>query len=120
MVVPAPFAVRASRADGVWPDVLVVRDEKSTEVLSPVAPLLVVDVVPPGCAVDDANARKSAYERMGVECYWRVDPVTSLVTVCELDDDGRYGPVTEVAGTEVFDAVRPFPVRIVAGGSARR
>ncbi|MEV0678147.1 Uma2 family endonuclease [Actinosynnema sp. NPDC050436] len=113
VVVPAPFAVRFSKVTEVQPDVLVAREEDLTDKLLPVAPLLAVEVLSPSSYVTDTNLKKSLYERMGVESYWVVDPKVPVLDVYELNAEGRYELVTVVKGEEAFDAVRPFPVRIV-------
>ncbi len=50
---------------------------------------------------------------MGTPSYWILDPNVPDLTVLELDADGRYQDVARVVGDEVFDALRPFPVRVV-------
>jgi hypothetical protein len=42
-----------------------------------------------------------------------IDPVEPALTVFELDEDGHYQQIGKAAGDEVFEAERPFPVRIV-------
>lgn len=61
----------------------------------------------------DLNLKRAAYERMGTRSYWIVDPDLPDLTVLELDANGRYQEVIRVVGDEVFDALRPFPVRVV-------
>lgn len=112
-VLAAPFAVRISTKTEVQPDVLVGRDADFTEKLLPVAPVLAVEVLSPSSALIDLNTKKAVYERMGAASYWVVDPQQPSLTVFELDADGRYQQVAEVKGDEVFEAARPFPVRIV-------
>ena len=112
VVLVAPTAVRASTTIELQPDVLVARHEDFTEKLLPVAPLLAVEVLSPSSVINDLNNKKAAYERMGVASYWVVDPLQPSLTVFELAD-GRYREVAEVKGEDVFEAERPFPVRIV-------
>jgi hypothetical protein len=38
-----------------------------------------------------------------------------MLTVFELDEEGRYQQMAEVAGDKAFEATAPFPVRIVPG-----
>lgn len=113
LVLPAPFAVRPSKTTELQPDVLVAREADLTEKLLPVGPVLAVEVFSPSSVINDLNNKKAAYERMGVASYWVVDPQQPGMIVFELDDDGRYQQVAEVNGEEVFEAVRPYPVRIV-------
>jgi Uma2 family endonuclease len=109
----APFSVRPSRTTELQPDVLVGRDEDFTDKLLPVAPLLAVEVLSPSSVINDLNNKKAAYQRLGVQNYWVVDPVEPGLTVFELDDMGVYLKVAEAKGAQVFEAERPFPVRIV-------
>jgi len=109
----APFAVRPSKKTELQPDVLVAREEDLTEKLLPVAPLLAVEVLSPSTAINDLNNKKAAYERLGVPSYWVIDPQQPTLTVFELDPDGRYQQIAEVKGDDVFEAMRPFPVRVV-------
>jgi Uma2 family endonuclease len=112
-VFPAPFAVRESGSTEVQPDVLVARDADLNEKLLPAAPVLAVEVLSPSSALVDLNIKKAVYERMGAPSYWVIDPQQPSLTVFELDADGRYQQVAEIKGDEVFEAERPFPVRIV-------
>ncbi|MEU6153782.1 Uma2 family endonuclease [Actinosynnema sp. NPDC047251] len=112
-VLPAPFAVRHSRTTEVQPDLLVAREEDFTDKLLPVAPLLVVEVLSPSSVMTDTNLKKSLYERMGVPSYWVVDPRQPMLDVFELNAEGRYELVSVVKGDQAFEAVRPFPVRVV-------
>ncbi|AHH95028.1 Uma2 family endonuclease [Kutzneria albida] len=112
-VLSAPFAVQPSASTEVQPDLLVARDEDLTDKNLPVAPLLVVEVLSPSTALNDLNTKKAVYQRMGVPSYWVVDPADPVLTAYELDADGQYQQVAEVKGTDVFEAARPYPVRIV-------
>jgi Uma2 family endonuclease len=112
-VVPAPFAVRPSVTTELRPDLLVGRDEDFNEAYLPVAPVLAVEVLSPSTALYDLNSKKAAYQRLGVQCYWVIDPQVPNLTVFELDDSRRYAEIAEVKGTDAFDAERPFPVRVV-------
>ena len=113
LVLPAPFSVRPSKSTELQPDVLVARKSDFTEKLLPVAPLLAVEVFSPSSVINDLNNKKAAYERLGVACYWVVDPQQPAMMVFELGDDSRYQQVAEVKGSDAFEALRPFPVRIV-------
>jgi Uma2 family endonuclease len=109
----APFAVRPSEFTELQPDVLVGRDEDFTRKLLPVAPLLAVEVFSPSSVLSDLNYKKAAYQRLGVQSYWVIDPEEPNLTAFELDDMGIYCKVAEVSGTEAYEAQQPFPVRIV-------
>lgn len=112
-VLAAPFAVRPSQTTELQPDVLVGRDDDFTDKLLPVAPVLAVEILSPSTALNDLNNKRAAYERMGVPSYWVIDPVEVTLTVFEFGADGLYEVVAEVKGEEVFEAERPYPVRIV-------
>lgn len=119
-VLIAPFAVQTSSTTELQPDVLVARERDLTEKNLPVAPLLAVEVLSPSTALHDVNSKKAAYERMGAPSYWVVDPRTSTLTVFELDADGRYQQVAVLTGAQSYDAVLPFPVRVVPEELAKR
>lgn len=76
-------------------------------------PLLVAEVLSPSTTLVDLHTKKAVYERLGVASYWIIDPREPKLTVFELDDTGRYELLAEVKNDDAFDAVRPFPVRIV-------
>jgi Uma2 family endonuclease len=113
IVVGAPFAVRPSATTELQPDVLVGRYEDFTDKLLPTAPVLAVEIVSPSSVLNDLNYKKAAYQRMGVRCYWVIDPEAPSLTVFELDDAGVYRTVGEVKGTDGYQASLPFPVRVV-------
>ncbi|QUH05879.1 Uma2 family endonuclease [Saccharopolyspora erythraea] len=112
-VVGAPFAVRASVNTELQPDVLVARDEDLTEANLPVAPVLAVEVLSPSTRLYDLNSKKAAYERLGVQSYWVIDPAIPRLTAFELDDSGEYELIAKVSGPEAFEAEHPFKVRVV-------
>jgi Uma2 family endonuclease len=94
--------------------VLVARQTDLTLEDLPKAPVLAVEVISPTSGIRDASLKKAVYARMGVPSYWLVDPNLQLpaLTVFELDG-AEYRQVAHVVGGEAFDAVRPFPVRVV-------
>ncbi|WP_328458845.1 MULTISPECIES: Uma2 family endonuclease [unclassified Amycolatopsis] len=112
-VLVAPFAVHSGDKIELQPDVLVGRDEDFTEKDLPAPPVLAVEVLSPSTAIHDLNTKKAIYERLGTHSYWVIDPAEPALTVFELDVDGNYQQVAKAAGDEVFEAERPFPVRIV-------
>ncbi|MDQ2790328.1 MAG: hypothetical protein DLM60_09390 [Pseudonocardiales bacterium] len=112
-VLSAPFAVQTDVSNEVQPDVLVARFDELTDKNLPAAPVLAVEVLSPSGRLIDLNLKRAAYERMGTPSYWILDPNVPDLTVLELDADGRYQDVARVVGDEVFDALRPFPVRVV-------
>jgi Uma2 family endonuclease len=113
LALPGPLAVRPSESTEVQPDFLVGRFEDFTEECLPVAPLLAVEVLSPETELYDLTLKKATYELMGVRSYWVVDPAVPNLTVFELDAGGCYEQVAEVKGEDAFDAILPYPVRIV-------
>jgi Uma2 family endonuclease len=114
-VIVAPFSVRTDVTNELQPDVLIARTEDLTDKNLPVAPVLVAEVASPSTRMVDASLKRAVYERMGVPCFWLLDPdpVEPSLTARELDDEGQYQTVARVKGEEAFHAERPFPVRIV-------
>ena len=112
-VLGAPFAVHHGDKIELQPDMLVGRAEDFTEKDLPAPPVLAVEVLSPSTAIHDWNLKKAIYERLGTVSFWVIDPVEPALTVFELDVDGNYQQVAKAAGDEVFEAERPFPVRIV-------
>jgi Uma2 family endonuclease len=112
-VILAPFAVRPCVTTELQPDVLVARKQDLTEKHLPAAPLLAVEVLSSSSVLYDTASKKAAYERFGVRSYWVIDPPVPQLTAFELDTAGQYQQVARVRGSEVFDAERPFPVRVV-------
>ncbi|MGB6163024.1 MAG: Uma2 family endonuclease [Pseudonocardiaceae bacterium] len=115
-VIDAPFAVQTDVSNEVQPDVLVARFDELTDKNLPAAPVLAVEVLSPSGRLIDLNLKRAAYQRMGTPSYWVLDPDPPDppdLLVLELDADGRYQEVARVVGSEVLEAHRPFPVRIV-------
>ncbi|OBG89598.1 hypothetical protein A5699_13475 [Mycobacterium sp. E802] len=108
----APYAVHHGEYIELQPDVLVGRFEDFTDKDLPKPPVLVVEVLSPSTALNDLNTKKAAYERLGVQSYWVIDPQQVTLTVFELRD-GAYVQAAAVSGSEGYEAKLPFPVRIV-------
>ncbi|XVS65857.1 Uma2 family endonuclease [Actinosynnema sp. CA-299493] len=113
LALPGPLAVRPSESTEVQPDFLVAPVEDFTEEALPVAPLLAVEVLSPETELYDLTLKKAVYERIAVRSYWIIDPQDPKLTAFELNAEGRYEQVAEVQGEKAFDAMLPFPVRIV-------
>ena len=110
----APMDVQPDRLNSLQPDVLVARPSDFGPKNLRAAPLLAAEVLSPSTRLYDLNTKQSAYEKMGVESYWIVDPTApGVLTVFELDDEGRYQQLAHVEGDDEFVATRPFPVTIV-------
>jgi Uma2 family endonuclease len=112
-VIAAPFAVQTDISNEVQPDVLVAQFDQLTDKNLPAAPVLAAEVLSPSGRLIDLNLKRAHYQRMGTLSYWVLDPHVPDLLVFELDANGRYQEVTRVVGDEVFEAHRPFKVRIV-------
>lgn len=112
-VIAAPFAVQTDVSNEVQPDVLVARFDELTDKNLPAAPVLAVEVLSPSGRLIDLNLKRAAYQRMGTPSYWVLDPDVPDLLVLELDDDGQYQEMARVTDDDVFEADRPFKVRIV-------
>lgn len=114
-VLAAPFAVRHDVFNELQPDVLVARYEDLTMKNLPAAPVLAVEVASPSSRLKDANLKKATYERLGTASFWLVDPNLDAPTLTAWEwVDGAYQRVAHVAGDEVFQTERPFPVKFSA------
>ena len=107
----APFDVVLSDATVLEPDLLVGRAADFTRRNLPAPPVLAIEILSPSTKRFDQFVKRSAFEEFGVESYWMVDPDAPSLTVLELDG-GVYAEVAHVTGDEVFEATRPFPVRV--------
>lgn len=113
-VIAAPFAIRPNRSNEVQPDILVARAEDFTEKCLPKAPLLAVEIISRRSRRVDEGPKKTFYQRLQVPRYWLVDPNPDqpALTVFVLADD-EYEEVAHVVGEQPYDAVQPYPVRVV-------
>ena len=107
----APFDVVLADTMVLQPDLIVGRDTDFTERNLPVAPVLAVEILSPSTRRYDQLMKRAAFEDHGVPSYWIVDPETPSLLVLELAG-GVYAEVAHVTGDEVFEATRPFPVRV--------
>ncbi|MFZ2958653.1 MAG: Uma2 family endonuclease [Candidatus Ozemobacteraceae bacterium] len=96
----APFDVRLPRNKEpddevetvVQPDILIVCDEKKLDDKGcRGAPDLVIEILSPSTAPKDHITKKHLYEKHGVKEYWLVSPTDRLVTVYQLEPDGKFG-----------------------------
>ncbi len=113
-----PIDVRLSPVRQVAPDITVVRRADATGRRLAGVPLLVVEVQSPSTRAVDLTLKRRVLEEAGVPSYWLVEPDDLVLTALELVD-GRYEQVAQVHGDEVFDALRPFPVRVVPAQLSR-
>ncbi len=80
--------------------------------------VLAVEVLSPSNRAADLVTKRRLYEKAGVESYWIFEPVEAVLTVLELVN-GRYVERT-FKDDDVFEAERPFPVRIAPAELTRR
>jgi Uma2 family endonuclease len=114
----APFDYRPDQRTSLQPDLLVCRcdDVEIDKVRRPL--LLAVEILSPSTRAKDLLKKRRLYEAAGVGSYWIFEPEDAVLTVLELHE-GRY--VEDVyKDDEVFEADRPFPVRIVPAELVRR
>lgn len=107
----APFDVKLADTMVLVPDLVVGRTDDFTDRNLPLPPVLVVEILSPSSRRYDQLLKRAAYEDHAVASYWIVDPDAPALTVLELDG-GIYAEVAHVTGDEVFEATRPFPVRV--------
>jgi len=112
-VLIAPFAVRSAFDSEVQPDVLVTRYGDPTEKNLPVAPVLAVELLSRSTSLVDRNLKKAHYERIGVPCYWILDPAGDGALTAFANEGGGYAQIAHVVGEQLFVAWEPFDVSIV-------
>lgn len=95
------------------PDIAVCRVADQDLPATRMRPLLVVEVAPPSTRRVDRTAKRDKYAAMGVPTYWLVDADIPELVALELAPGGGYAEVAGVTGDEIYDAQRPFPVRVV-------
>ncbi|MBB5153000.1 Uma2 family endonuclease [Saccharopolyspora phatthalungensis] len=112
-VLPAPFPVRQDLFTELRPDVVVARYAELTLRNLQTAPVLAVEVASPSSRLNDISLRKAAHARLGTQHFWLVDPDLEVptVTAWELVGGSDYQRVARVVGDELFEPLRPFPVR---------
>ena len=111
-VLPAPTDVRFSPRRQLQPDLCVVQRSAIGGARIEVPPLLAVEVLSPSTRTVDRTVKRSVFEDGGVPAYWLVDPLRPSLTVLELVG-GAYLERATVLDEEPYDAVLPFPVRVV-------
>ena len=112
VVYNAPCDVQLTDHDIVQPDLVVVLTSRM-QMITPTkikgVPDLLVEILSPSTASNDATLKKQLYERVGVAEYWIVDPDNHTVEQFVLAD-GRY------EGRPAADAI---PVSILEGVAVR-
>jgi Uma2 family endonuclease len=114
----APFDFRPNDRTSLQPDLMVFRYQDDEQGEEQRTLILAVEVLSPSNRSTDLIRKRHAYEKAGVASYWILDPLVSVLTVLELVD-GRYVERT-FKDDEIFEAQRPFPVRIVPAELTRR
>lgn len=96
----APFDIRLFFEDSaddavtnvVQPDIVVIRDPSRIDERGGVgSPDLAVEIISSSTASHDQIREKALCEKFGVRDDWVVHPIYRIVTVYELDADGKYG-----------------------------
>jgi Uma2 family endonuclease len=111
-VLPAPFDVALSDDTVLQPDVLVARRTDFTDRGLPTAPLVAIEVLSASTRRIDLMLKRSRYEAAGCPSYWVIDPDEPSLTAWQLRG-GEYVEVAHVVGDQEFEAVTPYPVRII-------
>lgn len=111
----APFDVRFSPRRQLQPDLVVLPKDRSA---ADRRPLLLVEVLSPSTRATDLTLKRHVFEQGGIPSYWLVDPFTPSLVVLQLVD-GAYVEIASVTGEQAFDAVLPFPVRVVPADLVR-
>lgn len=108
----APFDVRPVEGTGLQPDVVVVdeRDLQDGRLRIGTVPMMVVEVLSASNRADDLGRKSTAYARMGVACYWVLDPERRELYVQARQDDDRYQVVVSVRGQEILTLDEPLPL----------
>lgn len=107
-----PIDVRLSPVRQIAPDITVVRRRDAGGRRLSGLPLLAVEVQSPSTGAVDLTLKRKVLEDAGVQSYWLVDPDALILTVLELDG-GTYRQVAQISGTQAYDAVVPFAVRVI-------
>jgi len=97
-VLIAPVAVVLERPSGVQPDVMFVSRARRGIIQEKGifgAPDLIVEVTSPSTAARDRGMKLDLYARVGVRCYWLVDPKRGTLRALRLEGD-RYAVEAEL------------------------
>jgi len=114
----APVDVRFSPTRQLQPDLIVLPDQQRGGPDVRPVPLLVVEVLSPSTRAVDLTLKRHVFEQGGIASYWLLDPLAPSLTVLELVD-GAFVETVVVVGEQGYDAVRPFPVRVVPADLVR-
>ena len=117
-VLVAPLDITVSRTRLLQPDLVVFARHQLRGARADGLPLLAVEVLSPSTRATDLTLKRHVLEQAGVASYWLLDPDAPSLTVLELVD-GVYVEVAVATGDEAYDAVLPFPVRVVPSALVR-
>ncbi len=99
---PGNIGVRTAQAKSRIPDLVIITESQRQELREMTSavlqspPLLAVEIVSPGNAIDDYRYKQAEYAVREIPEYWIVDPIDSKVSILQLVD-GLYD-VTEFTG----------------------
>ena len=114
-VIPAPFCVVLSEADGIvlQPDISVICDLNLLRGgMCYGAPDLIMEIVSPGNASYDYFEKTRLYHKYGVKEYWIVNPETQQITIYNMQE-GALAPVTKTFSQKVSSvALKGFTINI--------
>ena len=117
-VLAAPLDITFSRTRLLQPDIVVLHEDQLTGPKVDGIPVLAVEVLSQSTRATDMTLKRHVLEQAGVPSYWLLDTEVPALSVLELFDDA-YRDVAHVQGNEAYDAIAPFPVRIVPADLAR-
>lgn len=113
-VFSAPFDVRLPRKNNngdeeiitvVQPDISVICDlDKLDQKGCLGAPDWVIEILSPGNSKKEMKEKYSVYEESGVKEYWIVEPLTEIVLVYILDENGTYRGLQPFTTDDVLQA----------------
>ncbi|MFA6402611.1 MAG: Uma2 family endonuclease [Salinivirgaceae bacterium] len=97
-VYSAPFDVRFPKGEGdeqtftvVQPDICVICDTSKLDDRGCVdAPDLIIEILSPASAENNAKIKFQLYQEQGIKEYWMVYPGENMVDVFKLDKKGKY------------------------------
>lgn len=113
LVMVAPVEVRRGSRTSLQPDVMVFARHQVSLHRHPVGPpLLAVEVLSPSTRDVDLGLKRLTYARLGVPCYWLVDPTEPSIQCLELGPDG-YREVAAGRDADPVTVGQPFPVTVV-------
>jgi Uma2 family endonuclease len=111
-VMPGNIGVRTAQNKSRIPDLAIITESQRQELREMTSavlqypPLLAVEIVSPGNAVDDYRYKQAEYAVREIPEYWIVDPVEAKVFVLKLVD-GLYEPTEFSENQEIKSSIFP-------------